>query len=258
MYLETRLAISVQFHHALRNDEPPFQSEHHERTVAARIPGLTEAMMDSATRRRSFETMRSALCKRTSPAMTKYLLVFAQAHERFRIPELLSVSELFGLSLRPPDDSDTTHPYMILDLENEAHAKTLVKRCILIKYFFASSRQYPGLTGTLPRSIYEFYAQGATYEEIHERNRKNQSKWSRYINDTSFKFTMASFNHTIPQTRQREVIESFSYMGFMGRIDLENPEITIGCFEECKVTFIRTGLLIDHHPRCRSPRNTSI
>jgi tRNA (guanine10-N2)-methyltransferase len=41
------------------------------------------------------------------------------------------------------------------------------------------------------------------------------------------------YNHSISKARQREVIEDFSYMGFMGKIDLVNPEITLGCFEEC-------------------------
>ncbi|KAJ8516074.1 hypothetical protein ONZ45_g6574 [Pleurotus djamor] len=33
-------------------------------------------------------------------------------------------------------------------------------------------------------------------------------------------------------TRQREVMESFGYMNFLGKIDLKAPEITLACFEE--------------------------
>lgn len=83
------------------------------------------------------------------------------------------------------------------------------------------------------RSIYEFYAQGSTYEQLHEANRCIRSLWERYIPDTSFKFTVIGYNHGLSQRRQRNVIESFSYMDFLGKIELKNPEITLGVFEEC-------------------------
>lgn len=86
---------------------------------------------------------------------------------------------------------------------------------------------------TLTRSIYEFYAQGSTYDELHEANKRVRSLWERYIPDTSFKFTVMGYNHRLSQRRQREVIENFSYMDFLGKIEMKNPEITLGVFEEC-------------------------
>ncbi|RDB25139.1 tRNA (guanine(10)-N2)-methyltransferase [Hypsizygus marmoreus] len=147
----------------------------------------------------------------------KYLIVFAQVHHEFRIPELRSIAELHGFtfSLPPsPEDQDPTRPYMVLDLDEEEHALILARRCILIK------------------SVYEFYGQGSTYEELHASNRKNQARWARYVTDTSFRFIVTAYNHKIPQARQSEVVESFSYMGFLGKIDMKNPEILLGCFEE--------------------------
>ncbi|EGO00079.1 hypothetical protein SERLA73DRAFT_21340, partial [Serpula lacrymans var. lacrymans S7.3] len=148
-----------------------------------------------------------------------YLFVFAQAHDEFRIPELLSISELHGFAIHFPDDPeelDVTRPFMILGLDREEHANILAKRCILI------------------RSIYEFYARGRNYQELHERNRLVQSKWFQYAADTSFKYVVAGYNHSISQRRQREVVETFSYMAFMGKIDLKDPEVVMGCFEECE------------------------
>jgi len=87
------------------------------------------------------------------------------------------------------------------------------------------------------RSIYEFYARGETYDQVHNMNRSNKHLWEKYIPDTSFKFNVTGFNHTIPQRRQRDVIESFSYMDLRGKIDMKNPEITMACFEECKFTY---------------------
>ena len=75
--------------------------------------------------------------RRLKPEMrTQYLFVFAQVHDEFRIPELLSVSELHGFDIKFPEDAedrDTSRPFMILELESEEHARLLASRCILIK-----------------------------------------------------------------------------------------------------------------------------
>ncbi|KIJ67993.1 hypothetical protein HYDPIDRAFT_126592 [Hydnomerulius pinastri MD-312] len=157
---------------------------------------------------------------------TDYLFIFAQAHEEFRVPELQSISELYGFKIGFSRYCDSEalaeaakRPFMVLELEEEEHAKLLAKRCILIK------------------SIYEFYAQGSTYAELHEANRDVRLRWERYIPETSFKFTVNGYNHGLSQRRQREVIESFSYMDFLGKIDMKEPEITLGVFEECTFSY---------------------
>ncbi|KAF9227411.1 tRNA guanosine-2'-O-methyltransferase [Gyrodon lividus] len=154
-------------------------------------------------------------------APTDYLFVFAQAHEEFRIPELRSISELnhfeigFSRYAQPGELAKAAkRPFMILELDEEEHARTLAKRCVLIK------------------SIYEFYAQGSNYVELHEANKHVRSRWECYIPDTSFKFTVIGYNHGLSQRQQRDMIESFSYMDFLGKIDMKEPEITLGVFEE--------------------------
>lgn len=66
-----------------------------------------------------------------------YLFVFAQVHEEFRIPELLSISELHGFSITFPKEnvgsSEIERPFMILGLDREEHARILASRCVLIK-----------------------------------------------------------------------------------------------------------------------------
>ena len=67
---------------------------------------------------------------------TQYLFVFAQVHDEFRIPELESIAELHGFSIKFPDnpeDKKTARPFMVLGLESEEHAKVLSERCILVK-----------------------------------------------------------------------------------------------------------------------------
>lgn len=67
---------------------------------------------------------------------TQYLFVFAQAHDDFRIPEMLSIAELHGFVITFPnilEERDPTRPYMILGLDSDEHAKILAKRCILVR-----------------------------------------------------------------------------------------------------------------------------
>nr|VWO99928.1 Lysophospholipase 1 (EC (Phospholipase B 1) [Ganoderma boninense] len=146
--------------------------------------------------------------------LTQYLFVFAQVHDEFRIPELFSISELYGFDIEFPDENDTSRPFMILGLESEEHARLLARRCILIRY------------------VCEFYARGRSYEEVHERNQMRYAAWEKYIEGTSFKFLVTAFNHTIPQWRQKDVVESFAYMDFRGKIEMKNPDITLTVFEE--------------------------
>jgi tRNA (guanine10-N2)-methyltransferase len=89
------------------------------------------------------------------------------------------------------------------------------------------------------RSIYAFYAQGSNYGELHARIRANRALWSRYAADTSFRFLVSGYKRTLSQEYQRQIMESFDYMQFLGNIDMKNPEIILGCFEECMlVSFI--------------------
>lgn len=63
---------------------------------------------------------------------------------------------------------------------------------------------------------------------------QNRLLWERYIDNTSFRFLVTSYQHKIPQARQKEVIEGFTYMGFLGKIDMKKPEVVLVCFEECR------------------------
>lgn len=62
-----------------------------------------------------------------------YLVVFAQAHEDFRVPELRSIAELHGFPLDMANDFDPSRPFGVLALEQEEHVRLLARRCILIK-----------------------------------------------------------------------------------------------------------------------------
>jgi tRNA (guanine10-N2)-methyltransferase len=66
----------------------------------------------------------------------KYLLYYAIAHADFRYAELQSISELFDFTVTLPEkeeDRDPNRPFLIVGLEDESNARSLAKRCILVK-----------------------------------------------------------------------------------------------------------------------------
>lgn len=86
----------------------------------------------------------------------------------------------------------------------------------------------------MARAVYEFYARGSTYPAVFEQTQRCRHLWQRYIENTSFRFTVSAYNHTIPLRRQKEVVETFSFMDFQGPIDLKTPELVLSVFEECE------------------------
>src|ERR1700731_3578570 len=163
----------------------------------------------------------------------QFLFIFAQAHLDFRIPEIQSVAELHGFTVTLPG-KDIDGPFMVAGLDEVEHARILASRCVLIKWVRKCSGHEQPCNARWYRSVYEFYAQGSSYEEMHARNRENQSKWAPYALDTSFKFVVKAYNHGVSQSRQHQIVEGFSYMDLSGDISMASPQVIWGCFEECK------------------------
>lgn len=66
----------------------------------------------------------------------KYLLHYAVVHADFRYPDLQSVCELFDFKVTLPEDEasrDPHLPFLIVELEEEEHARRIAQRCILVK-----------------------------------------------------------------------------------------------------------------------------
>jgi len=76
------------------------------------------------------------------------------------------------------------------------------------------------------------WADAPTYEAIHVKNKENEAAWAAYKKAT-FKFNVTAMYHTIPEPRQKCIIEEFSYMAYEGTIDLKKPEVALQYFEEC-------------------------
>ncbi|KAL2837908.1 hypothetical protein BJY01DRAFT_237669 [Aspergillus pseudoustus] len=135
----------------------------------------------------------------------EYLIRFAQVHESFRQPEIQALAAFGNIKLESIS-YDELSPYCIVKLPNEEAARTLISRSILAK------------------DIFELWGQGATYEELHADVRgRTEHLWAQY-KQTPFRFTVETFAGKLNSTQKRDIIQSFSYLGFEGRITLKDAE----------------------------------
>lgn len=149
--------------------------------------------------------------------MPTYLLHLAQAHLNFRLAELESLAALFKINV---DFSkyDADSPFLMIDLDNDKQASDWIKRSILSK------------------GIYEFYAQGETYEAVHANLKGSKQLPSIVENyrDCSFKFDFESIGGKHKQSMKDKIsiINSFAYLDFQGKIDMKNAQETFTLIEE--------------------------
>lgn len=152
-----------------------------------------------------------------APEGPAYLIRLSQSHETFRKPELESLAALLNITLSMIDYRPTS-PFCIVRFGTRASEHELAKN------FIAHS--------ILSKSIYEFYATGTTYDELHANIRSlPTSTWTRY-KDVSFKFSIDTFCGKRTMAQQREIVEGFGYLPFKGRIQLKNPDEEFVVFEE--------------------------
>ncbi|GAA5837130.1 hypothetical protein JCM5353_007166 [Sporobolomyces roseus] len=149
----------------------------------------------------------------------------------FRVAELDSIASLFNIQYSfPYGQPDESRPYMIIQLAGDSEAKLLATRLVSVKH------------------IWELWAEGTTYEAVHEQAKSKKAKelWSPYAQDRdcTWKFTVAGHNRTIPLSIQIKTINSFSYMAFLGDIDLKKPQLEVGVFEEYEFDGTRGGRLV--------------
>ncbi|KAF7592761.1 hypothetical protein BBP40_012519 [Aspergillus hancockii] len=135
----------------------------------------------------------------------EYVIRFAQVHETFRQPEIQALASLAGIDLEFVH-YDQWSPYCVVKVPNEEAARTLITRSILAK------------------DIFELWGQGTNYEEVNaDVRRRTQHRWQDY-KDVPFRFTIDSFCAKRSMEKKREIIQSFSYMGFEGPIRIKSPD----------------------------------
>ncbi|KAE8151861.1 SIR2-domain-containing protein [Aspergillus avenaceus] len=150
-------------------------------------------------------TVPQIYISRTKSAIMEYVIRFAQALETFRQPEIEALASITGVDLEIVH-YDQFSPYCVVKLPNEESARALISRSILAK------------------DIFELWGQGTTYEEVHaDVRRRTESRWAEF-KEVSFRFTVDCFCGKRSMEAKREIIQSFSYVGFDGPIRMKNPD----------------------------------
>lgn len=105
-------------------------------------------------------------------------------------------------------------PFCTVKISDEIGARELISRSILSK------------------GIYELWGHGADYQEVHaEVKRQTSDQWPLYAT-SSFRFAVDVYQGKRSATEQKELVESFSYLGFEGPILMSGAEQTFCIFED--------------------------
>lgn len=149
--------------------------------------------------------------------MVQYIIFFAQAFPNFRVAELESIADLYGIKV-DLSHHDERKPFLVIELEKEEHAKKLIKRSILAK------------------GIYELWGEGEDLEALHKDvQAKSYKEFGKYKQCT-FKFDFASYMGAKTTAEKIQMIETFQYLAFEGRIQMKNPEQIFTVLEEYHVS----------------------
>lgn len=133
----------------------------------------------------------------------KFLILFAQANETFRVAELEALADLYNISV-DLSGYDKNSPFLLVDLPDVATAKKLVQRSILV------------------RSLFEYYGKADDLDTLHEGLKRDFAPefWESY-RECSFKFDVISYQGSREKAEQVKMIESFEYLGFEGPIRMK-------------------------------------
>ncbi|EGV64201.1 tRNA (guanine(10)-N(2))-methyltransferase [Yamadazyma tenuis] len=148
--------------------------------------------------------------------MKDYLIYFAQAYPEFRKAELESLASLHGIPL-DLSHHDSSSPFLIVQLESDEHARKIIQRAILSK------------------GIYELWGSGNNLDELRKNVRDiSFDKFDTYKQGT-FKFQFEGYMGKREGPERFEIIESFAFMAFEGKVRMKNPDQIYTLLEEYEV-----------------------
>ncbi|PRT52519.1 tRNA (guanine(10)-N2)-methyltransferase [Wickerhamiella sorbophila] len=140
----------------------------------------------------------------------KFLILFAQAHEKFRIHELEALAEVEGLDVDLSGYSDD-YPYLEVELASEHDAKRLVSRSFLI------------------RSVYRVFGQGWSYDDVHAQTKGENFE---FMGEKSFRFDFMCFQGSRTKDQQVDIINGFRYLNLAGPVRMKKPDVAFTLIEQ--------------------------
>ena len=83
------------------------------------------------------------------------------------------------------------------------------------------------------KAFYELWGLGTTYEEMHGSLKARLPQvWKENYLTQSFKFDVESYQGRHTKEEQRDIINSFSYLGLQGIVKMKNPELQLTILED--------------------------
>ncbi|KAK0659798.1 tRNA (guanine(10)-N2)-methyltransferase [Lasiodiplodia hormozganensis] len=145
--------------------------------------------------------------------MPEYLIRCVQQHESFRKSELESLATLAGVEMNFISYSEDT-PFALVTLPSDTAARAIISRSILTM------------------GVYELWGSGTDYPSLHASvTSRTSSRWADYA-QSSFRFSVDTFQGKRSSTAQRELINGFRYLNFAGPIRMKDAELHLCIFEE--------------------------
>ncbi|XP_061063241.1 tRNA (guanine(10)-N2)-methyltransferase homolog isoform X3 [Eubalaena glacialis] len=151
-----------------------------------------------------------------SGAVNRYLLLMAQEHLEFRLPEIKSLLSLFGGQFTSSQETYGKSPFWILSIPSEDIARNLMKRTVCAK------------------SIFELWGHGKSPEELYSslKNYPVEKMVPFLHSDSTYKIKIHTFNKTLTQEEKVKRIDALEFLPFEGKVNLKKPQHIFSILED--------------------------
>ncbi|XP_027704411.1 tRNA (guanine(10)-N2)-methyltransferase homolog isoform X2 [Vombatus ursinus] len=148
--------------------------------------------------------------------LNRYLLLLAQEHLEFRLPEIKSLLSLFGGRFSSHQEIHGNSPFWILSIPSEDIARNLMKRTVCAK------------------SIFELWGHGKSPEELYNSLKSYpMEKMAPFLHsDTTYKIKIHTFNKTLTQEEKVKRIDALEFLPFEGKVNLKDPQHVFSILED--------------------------
>ncbi|XP_055390930.1 tRNA (guanine(10)-N2)-methyltransferase homolog isoform X6 [Bubalus kerabau] len=148
--------------------------------------------------------------------MNRYLLLMAQEHLEFRLPEIKSLLSLFGGQFTSSQETYGKSPFWILSIPSEDIARNLMKRTVCAK------------------SIFELWGHGKCPEELYSslKNYPVEKMVPFLHSDSTYKIKIHTFNKTLTQEEKVKRIDALEFLPFEGKVNLKKPQHVFSILED--------------------------
>ncbi|XP_068933562.1 tRNA (guanine(10)-N2)-methyltransferase homolog isoform X3 [Petaurus breviceps papuanus] len=148
--------------------------------------------------------------------LNRYLLLLAQEHLEFRLPEIKSLLSLFGGRFSSHQEIHGKSPFWILSIPSEDIARNLMKRTVCAK------------------SIFELWGHGKSSEELYNSLKSYpMEKMAPFLHsDTTYKIKIHTFNKTLTQEEKIKRIDALEFLPFKGKVNLKDPQHVFSILED--------------------------